>query len=87
MSLGVCGGALSQAGRTWSKESQSPLCVEGRHPGGESRHLAEKGANANPRYSSQEMPSISQAESVPAMRCLSRALAQEDGEATLTVPA
>lgn len=87
MSLGVRGGALSQAGRAWSLESQSPLCVEGRHPGGESRHLAEKGANANLRYSSQEMPSISQAESVPAVRCLSRALAPEDRDATLPTPA
>lgn len=51
------------------------------------RHLAEKGANANLRYSSQEMPTISQAESVPAVRCLSRALAQEDEDATLPVPA
>lgn len=68
-------------------ENQNPPCGEGRHPGGESRHLAEKGANANPRYSSQEMLSISQAESVPAVRCLSRALTQEDGDATLPGPA
>lgn len=55
--------------------------------GGESRHLAEKGANANLRFSSQEVLSVSQAESVPALRCLSRALVQEDGEATHTAPA
>lgn len=77
LSLGVCGIALSQARPAWGMGSQSP-------PGGESRHLAAKGANANLGYSSQEVLSISQAESVSAVRYLSRALAQEDREATLT---